>query len=173
MRPSRTYQWYGGDAVFRFGHGLHYTNFSVGFNRAELTSKPSKYATAELVNQKPNPPAPHKDLLPFTSVPVTVANKGSVTSDFVVLAFLKGEYGPKPLPIKRLVGFSRVHDVEPGETANTTISIDIGTIARGDEKGDLVLFPGQYKLVLDIDDVDTWEFAIEGDKVVLDSWPQR
>jgi beta-D-xylosidase 4 len=173
MLCSRTYKWYTGDAVFRFGHGLHYTNFSVGFNRDQLASMPSTYSTTKLASQTPNPPVAYKDLLPFTSVPVTILNKGDVKSDFVVLVFLKGKYGPEPYPLKSLVAFTRVHDVGPGQTVNATMNIDIGTIARGNEKGDLVLFPGEYKLVLDIDDVDEWEFKIEGDNQLLDTWPKR
>jgi len=134
---------------------------------------PSSFSTTELVNQTPDPKAAYKDLLPFTSVPVTILNKGNVTSDFVVLAFLKGEYGPEPFPLKSLVAFTRVHLVEPGQTVNATLNINIGTVARGDKKGDLVLFPGKYKLVLDIDDVDVWEFEFKGNNEVLDSWPQR
>jgi len=63
--------------------------------------------------------------------------------------------------------------VAPGESATASLDINIGTIARGDEKGDLVLFPGKYSIVLDIDDQDIWEFAIEGDDELLDSWPAR
>lgn len=113
----------------------------------------------------------YKDLLPFVSIPVIVTNEGNVTSDFVVLAFLKGEYGPAPYPLKSLVAFTRVHDVGPRESANAMMDINIGTVARADEEGDLVLFPGEYSIVLDIDDRDAWKFSIDGEPEVLDSWP--
>ena len=106
-------------------------------------------------------------------VAVTVKNTGDVKSDLVVLAFLKGEFGPKPYPRKSLVAFARVHDVAPGGTATATLNITVGSVARGDEKGDLVLFPGTYSVVLDINDQDAWNFTITGDAKALDSWPKR
>jgi xylan 1,4-beta-xylosidase len=90
-----------------------------------------------------------------------------------VLAFLKGEFGPQPYPRKSLVAFKRLHDIPPGESVTATLSINLGSVARGDAKGDLVLFPGSYKLVLDINDQDAWNFTITGEPKVLDSWPAR
>lgn len=134
---------------------------------------PANYTTTDLLASDDDDAIPYKDLIPFASIPVTVANTGNVTSDFVVLAFLKGEYGPQPYPLKSLVGFTRLHDVEPGQVVNATMDVDVGTIARGDENGDLVLWPGTYKVLLDVDGVDEWEFEIGGEEQVLDSWPAR
>ena len=169
---SRTYKWYSGTPVFEFGYGLHYTNFTLSFDATLVTDLPTTFNTADLVAQEIEGVA-YKDLLPFVSIPVNVTNEGNVTSDFVVLAFLKGEYGPTPYPLKSLVAFTRVHDIAPGESAGATMDINIGTVARADEDGDLVLFPGEYSIVLDTDDKDAWEFSIEGEPHVLDSWPAR
>ena len=100
-----------------------------------------------------------------------MANTGStnVTSDYVVLLFAKGgEYGPAPHPNKSLVGFARAHSVAPGATAEVTLPLTLGALARGDAEGSLVLWPGKYTLVLDVDGRDTWDFEITGDEVVLE-----
>lgn len=115
----------------------------------------------------------YPDLAPFLSVPVSVANTGNVTSDYVVLAFLKGEYGPAPYPLKSLVAFTRLHDVEPGQTGTATLDIKLGAIARSDSDGGLTLWPGKYQLVLDIDDRSVWDFEITGDQVVLEKLPPK
>lgn len=169
---SRTYKWYTGTPVFEFGYGLHYTNFTLSFDAALTADLPTTFNTADLVMQEADGVA-YKDLLPFVSLPVNVTNEGTVASDFVVLAFLRGEYGPEPYPLKSLVAFTRVHDVAPGASVGVTMDINIGTVARSDEAGDLVLFPGEYRVVLDIDDRDVWQFGIEGEPEVLDSWPAR
>ena len=169
---SRTYKWYSGTPVFEFGYGLHYTRFNLSFDAALVGDLPTTFNTADLVAQEVDGVL-YKDLLPFVSIPVSVTNEGNVTSDLVVLAFMKGQYGPEPYPLKSLVGFTRVPDVGPGESVGATMDIDIGTVARADENGDLVLFPGEYSIVLDIDDQDVWEFSIEGEPEVLDSWPER
>ena len=53
----------------------------------------------------------HADKCPLVDVPVTVTNAGSTASDFVVLLFAAGEYGPPPYPLKTLVGYKRLRDV--------------------------------------------------------------
>ncbi len=165
---SRTYKWYNGKPVFEFGYGLHYTNFSTSIAKDAL---PAAFATKALTSNAAA--AKHLDLLPFVSLPVSVKNIGSVSSDFVVLAFLKGEYGPKPYPNKSLVGFTRLRDIAAGATATAAINIELGTIARSDEKGNLVLWPGSYSIVLDVDGKEGWSFTITGDQVTLDQMPPR
>jgi xylan 1,4-beta-xylosidase len=102
-----------------------------------------------------------------------VKNTGNVTSDYVVLAFLKGEYGPSPYPNKSLVAFTRLHDIKPGEIATGTLDIKIGSIARSDSSGALTLWPAKYKLVLDTDDRASWDFEITGTASVLDVLPPK
>lgn len=115
----------------------------------------------------------YPDLAPFFSLPVSVANTGNVTSDYVALAFLKGEYGTAPYPLKSLVAFTRIHDIKPGETGSATLDIKLGAISRSDKDGNLTLWPGKYRLVLDIDDKAGWDFEITGDQVVLEKLPPK
>jgi beta-D-xylosidase 4 len=101
-------------------------------------------------------------------VPVNVRNTGNVTSDYVVLAFAKGQYGPSPYPNKSLVGFTRLHDISPGDNTTAVLDIKVGSLARSDKNGNLVLWPGNYTMALDIDARDMWHFEITGDQVVLE-----
>ncbi|OTA99467.1 glycoside hydrolase family 3 protein [Hypoxylon sp. CI-4A] len=173
--PGRTYKWYTKDPVFPFGHGLHYTSFNVSVP----VDLPTSFATADLIanvsftETGPVASGNYPDLAPFTSVPVTVANTGNTTSDYVVLAFLKGEYGPEPYPLKSLVGFTRIHDIKAGETGTAILDLKLGAIGRSDTDGGLTLWPGKYKLVLDIDDRAEWDFEITGDQVVLEKLPPK
>jgi len=146
---------------------LHYTNFTVSMS-TPLALNPN-YSTSTLASGS----AAYKDLLPFGNFPVHASNLGSMKSDFVALLFLKGEYGPKPYPRKTLVGFTRLHGIAPGENATATVEISVGSIARSDEKGNLVLWPGNYSLVLDIDEKSKWDFVISGEPATLDIMPAR
>ncbi|KAK6859946.1 glycoside hydrolase family 3 protein [Apiospora arundinis] len=175
--PGQTYKWYNGTTVFPFAHGLHYTTFNATFSNA--TSLPTTFSTSDLTSaihfNATGPPGSgnYPDLAPFATVGVTVANTGSgstnVTSDYVVLLFARGgEYGPAPHPNKSLVGFARAHAVAPGATAEVALPLTLGALARGDAAGNLVLWPGKYALVLDVDERDVWEFEITGEEVVLE-----
>jgi xylan 1,4-beta-xylosidase len=159
----RTYKWYTKDPVYSFGHGLHYTAFNASF----ASGLPTSFTASGLVSNASS----HKylDKASFFSLPISVRNVGNVTSDYVVLAFAKGEHGPTPYPAKSLVGFSRLHDIKPGELATATLGLKLGSIARSDAQGNLVLWPGKYSIAIDIDSrSDPWSFEITGDQVVLE-----
>jgi xylan 1,4-beta-xylosidase len=164
----RTYKWYTGKSVYEFGYGMHYTNFTATMSTPLALN--ANFSTASLVANPPSA-APHKDLLPFAHIPVHAANTGATASDYVALLFLRGEYGPKPYPLKSLVGYARIRGVVPGASGSETVEISLGAIARADEKGDLVLWPGKYSLVLDVEERQTWNFTISGEPVVLDAMP--
>lgn len=156
--------------MFEFGHGLHYTNFS-----AKISSPSSEtYSISSLVSSSNDTTSQKKwkDLTPFETVEVTVANTGKVTSDFVVLGFLTGSFGPKPYPKKSLVAYKRLHSVEAGGDSKTELELNLASLARVDENGNMVLYPGDYSLVIDNDEKAAWNFTLTGEKLALDSWPK-
>lgn len=163
--PGRTFMWYNG-SVLPFGHGLHYTSFRASLRRDCLMT------TFDIGELRKNCLAGHPDLCRFASIPVQVENSGSRKSDFVALAFLSGEYGPKPYPIKTLAGYIRLRDVNPGSATTTSIPMTLGTLARVDAAGDTVLYPGTYNLLVDVPTQDEVSFTLTGDPWVLDRFPQ-
>ncbi|KAI8632862.1 glycoside hydrolase superfamily [Xylariaceae sp. FL1651] len=164
----RTYKWLSTALIFPFGHGLHYTSF----NASLAGDLPTRLKAGHLMLGN-DAPGNHSDLLRLASVPVLVTNTGNVTSDYVVLAFLKGEYGPTPYPNKSLVAFTRLQDIKPGDTATGTLNVTLGSVARSDEDGALTIWPAKYKLVVDIDDRVAWDFEIIGSPAVLDKLPGK
>ena len=162
--PGRTYQWYTGKPTFEFGHGLHYTNFSATIQKMD-----SSFAIADLMDGCTEK---YKDRCAFQTVNVDVENTGSVSSDYVTLAFLAGEHGPKPYPIKQLVNYTRLHDVEAGSTATARLNLTLGSLSRVDEMGNKVLYPGEYALMIDTQPLAMVNFTLTGDEVMLEEWPQ-
>jgi beta-D-xylosidase 4 len=197
--PGRTYRWYS-TPIKPFGFGLHYTTFKAEFGAHPLLAGPgggngkgkgkgkdtdgkgkgkgkSNVARADLkttaiadllrdcTNQYP-------DTCPLPALPVHVTNTGNRTSDYVALAFVSGEFGPKPYPIKTLASYARVRDVKAGAGAATAELVwTVGSLARYDESGNTVLYPGTYTLTLDEPTQATVQFVLEGEEVVLDKWP--
>jgi beta-D-xylosidase 4 len=107
----------------------------------------------------------------FVTLPVTIQNIGATSSPYVLLAFLSGSFGPEPYPLKSLVGYQRVTNIEPGKSEQVGIQITVGNLAVSDERGNMVLWPGQYKVTLDVDGTAGWNFTLVGEKTVLDAWP--
>jgi len=170
--PGRTYKWYN-ESVLPFGFGLHYTNFSVEFGNGETAATMSHDISSLVSNCTTSNSTKYLDLCPFVSVPISVQNTGSVTSDFVVLLFLAGEFGPQPYPIKQLVAYERLFGIRGGETKTVELEPTLGSLARYDESGNQVLYPGGYSLLVDVPTQVTLNFTLTGSESVLDAWPGR
>jgi beta-D-xylosidase 4 len=165
--PGRTYKWYNGTAVFEFGHGLHYTNFSANISPGLQQS----YAISDLTS---NCTQVYKDQCAFASVQVAVNNIGNTTSDYVALGYIAGNHGPAPLPKKTLVGYQRLHNIAGGASSTATLNLTLASLARVDEMGNKVLYPGDYSLMIDNGPLAMYNFTLTGDQsgAMLDEWPQ-
>ena len=163
--PGRTYRWYK-DAVFPFGHGLHYTNFSVS-----AADFPATLSIPDLLASCKGGPT-YLDLCPAPSVPITVTNTGSRVSDYVALGFLTGDFGPTPRPIKSLATYKRLFKLQPGQTQTAKLDWKLESLARVDQNGNTVLYPGTYTLLLDQPTLANVTFTLTGEETVLDKWPQ-
>lgn len=160
--PGRTYRWFP-TPVKPFGFGLHYTTF-----KADIDSFPSRFAIGDLIKGCQNT---YLDTCAFQPLTMKVTNTGNFTSDYVTLAFVSGEFGPKPYPIKTLAAYTRLHDLAPGASATVNLEWTLGNIARHDENGNTVLYPGTYVVTIDEPTLTTVRFVLEGDAYVLDKWP--
>ncbi|KAK3937745.1 glycoside hydrolase [Diplogelasinospora grovesii] len=151
LRPSgpylgRTYKWYK-DAVFPFGHGLHYTNFSIS------TQFPETFSIQDLVGSCKEM---HLDLCAFESLNVTVTNTGPRPSDYVVLGFMSGD----------------ISNVIAGQAQAASLNWNLRSLARVDGSGNQILYLGTYTLLLGRPTVASVAFTLTGTEAVLDKWPQ-
>ncbi len=161
--PGRTYRWYD-KAVFTFGHGLHYTNFSVAFGVF-----PGSLSIQTLVAGCKES---YLDLCPLNRLAINVTNMGFHTSDYVALGFLTGSFGPAPYPIKTLATYARLFNITAGQSRLSMLTWTLGNLARVDAKGNSILYPGTYTLLLDQPTIANISFTLTGTEVTLDNWPQ-
>lgn len=168
--PGRTYQWYTGKAVLPFGYGLHYTTFSQKWTQQLRKS----YNIQQLVKSaraasKTGTIIP--DTVTFATVQARVKNTGRRVSDYVGLLFLSSKNaGPTPRPIKRLVSYSRLHEISVRGSQALDLPLTLGSLARADENGDFVIYPGKYKLTLD--DGIWFTFELKGKAEVVETLPR-
>ncbi|EAA28973.2 glycoside hydrolase family 3 protein [Neurospora crassa] len=164
--PGRTYRWYP-TAVQPFGFGLHYTTF-----QAKIAAPLPRLAIQDLLSRCGGDNAnAYPDTCALPPLKVEVTNSGNRSSDYVVLAFLAGDAGPRPYPIKTLVSYTRLRDVSPGHKTTAHLEWTLGDIARYDEQGNTVLYPGTYTVTVDEPAQASASFVVEGEAVVLDRWP--
>ena len=140
--PGRSYKFYTGQAVFEFGDGLSYTNFSYSWYNDSTSS------TFNIESLMKNNFDAKKVLLHLFRVNVT--NIGPVLGDDVVLAFVtppRQSIHDQTPPIKKLVGFERVH-LNVGETAQVFFPLEVDALLTVTEKGAKWLEAGVYKFMV-------------------------
>lgn len=98
---NRTYRYYTGNPLYAFGHGLSYTKFE--YEGLELSS----------VETKPDE---------TVRVKCKVSNTGRHGGDEVVQIYASPVEVPVSMPLRQLVGFSRI-PIKAGETE--TVEIDV------------------------------------------------
>lgn len=102
IRQGRTYQYWPGEVLYPFGHGLSYSEFRYG----ELTADREAVAGGESV-----------------IVSLEVANAGQTAADEVVQLYVRVEGSRVKRPLRKLAGFKRV-TLQPGETATVPFELD-------------------------------------------------
>jgi beta-D-xylosidase 4 len=162
--PGRTYRWFN-RAVQPFGFGLHYTTFAAKFAANATVT----YDIADIMGKCT---AQYKDTCTVPAIDVAVTNTGNRTSDFVALAFIKGDVGPKPYPLKTLLSYARLRDIAGSQTKTASMALTLGNLARVDESGNTVLYPGEYSVLLDEPVQAQIKLVLKGAMTVLDKWPQ-
>ena len=170
--PGRTYQWYTGKAVLPFGYGLHYTTFSQKWTQQLRKS----YNIQDLVKKarsSSNTGTIIPDIVPFATVQARVKNTGRRVSDYLGMLFLSSKNaGPAPRPIKRLVSYARVHEVPVRGSQTLDLPLTLGSLARANEDGDFVIYPGKYRLALDVDESISFTFELKGKAEVVEALPR-
>jgi beta-glucosidase len=116
-------------ALFPFGFGLSYTNFSI----SELKLDKDVLKAGDNINAS-----------------VLVKNTGSVTGSEVVQVYVAPPSSSTiDRPIKTLVGFAKAADLEPGSTNNVKINFEIKSLAYWDEeKNEWRVEPGEYEVLV-------------------------
>ncbi len=98
IRSRRTYRYFAGKPLYAFGHGLTYTTFRYEGLTAALEG----------------------DTLHFT---LSVTNTGIRTSDEVVQLYGIAPASRVPKPLRQLLAFERLCDVQPGQTRQLSFQV--------------------------------------------------
>jgi len=120
---DRTYRYFTGEPLYRFGFGLSYTSFeysNLSFNKTSLDASDSLTAS------------------------VDVKNIGNIAGDEVVEVYLTHP-GVEGAPLRALVGMQRVH-LEPGATQNVKVNVPNRGLSVVDANGAVKIAPGELQV---------------------------
>ncbi|HXR83194.1 MAG TPA: glycoside hydrolase family 3 C-terminal domain-containing protein, partial [Hanamia sp.] len=121
---NRTYRYFKGEALYPFGFGLSYTNFTF----SDLHLSKTKIKKNETVNAE-----------------VTVRNNGKISSDETVQLYLTNLQSGENIPLYSLKGFKRI-SLAPGSSQKVKFTITPDMIKLVNEKGESVLNSGKIKI---------------------------
>ena len=119
----RTYRYFDKPVLYPFGYGLSYTSFGYSGLRAEKAGGGLR-------------------------VSVTVKNTGGVTGDEVAQLYIK-RVSPSGTvhPLRRLIGFERLHGLAPGASAEAVFTVNPCDLEiYMESEGRKLVEPGKYLL---------------------------
>jgi beta-glucosidase len=121
---KRTYRYFTGQPLYRFGFGLSYTTFGYG----NLRISPATPRSGDAV-----------------TVSAEIRNTGQVGGDEVVQLYLKDVQASLPVPQVQLAGFTRIR-LAPGEKRTVQFTLTAEQMSLADEAGKWVLEPGDFRV---------------------------
>jgi beta-glucosidase len=119
---GRTYRYFTGDPLYRFGHGLSYTRFAYASPRLDRASIRAGEGAA---------------------LGVRVTNTGAFAGDEVVQLY--GTQATPGAPIRALIGFQRIH-LKAGESRDVRFAIDPRVLSVVDPGGRRRIVAGPVNL---------------------------
>ena len=145
---GRTYRYFNGDVLYPFGYGLTYSSFvysDLNISIDQVENKEKIIVRRRVFGQ----PEGVYDLIRrdnrILKVEVSVTNTGDIVSDEVVQIYAKSPSGKVKKPVKQLIGFERVRDIEPGESRAVRLSIPVRELAYYDVVSEsLIIEEGDY-----------------------------
>ncbi len=120
---KRTYRYFDGEPLYRFGYGLSYTTFNYSDAHIVNTDDASNHAV---------------------KLAVTVANAGSMAGDEVVQLYVTHN-DIKGAPIRALQGFKRVH-LNKGEKQNIEFVLNDRALSVVNDAGKRQILPGKIDI---------------------------
>lgn len=127
IKGKRTYQYFDGEVLYPFGHGLSYTEFAY-----EQLSLDKETIGAEET----------------ATVSVLVRNVGDIAGEEVVQLYVRADQSRVTRPLKTLAGFRRIH-LEAGEAKRLEFKLPASELAMWDVTRDkYVVEQGSYTMMI-------------------------
>lgn len=123
IQGNRTYRYYPGEVLYPFGFGLSYTSFDY-----------RNYAVRVVDDA-------------VIRVSLDVCNTGRTAGDEVVEIYAVAPKSRAKKPLRGLIGFTRLHDIRPGESRSVSLDISIQELRYYDVvSGSCMVEEGDYEI---------------------------
>ncbi|WP_211747357.1 glycoside hydrolase family 3 protein [Paenibacillus sp. Marseille-Q4541] len=147
IKSERTYQYFKGDVLYPFGHGLTYASFKydhLKLNKSEFSEED------------------------FITASVDITNESQVASEEVVQFYIRANQSRVKRPLKTLKGFRRIY-LAPGETKAVTFELAATELAFWDvTRSKYCVESGSYRLLIGKSSADiqvSTDIQVEGEVI--------
>lgn len=121
---GRTYRYFEGEALYPFGYGLSYSDFT--FSKPQVASSVMEKNVTNKVS-------------------VTVTNTGPFDGQTVVQLYVADKESSVPSPIKSLRGFQKLF-LQKGESRDVSFDITPADLSITDKDGEAFVEPGEFEV---------------------------
>eukprot|EP00054_Salpingoeca_dolichothecata_P016214 m.94675 g.94675 ORF g.94675 m.94675 type:complete len:813 (+) comp21873_c0_seq1:123-2561(+) len=153
-----THMWFQHPVLFPFGFGLHYTTFNYSINQihsqvSSLALFAASHSCTTWIYDQAVDISSCRDLslskeTVITTVQVNVCNSGARASDVILLGLVSSDAHPA-FPKQRVADFARLPSIVPKECRHWSLEVKVQHLLTFLEDGRLVLFPGEYQVLVE------------------------
>lgn len=146
IQGERTYQYFQGDVLYPFGHGLTYAETEIGGMQISLRGQEG--------NDADNASPSQDDKAAAVEISCTVKNcdvpcDNAIPQDEVIQLYVSKTHSAVKSPIRKLVGFERVKALQPGESRTVCFTVPLEELWYYDTiQRRMLLEPGEYEFAL-------------------------
>lgn len=140
INNKRTYRYFDNEVLYPFGYGLTYTRFSYENINVKKYTDINENA---LLSEENTQSLIHDSIL---DIEVNIKNIGNAVSDEVIQVYIKRISESMTVhPLRRLIGFERIHNVLPGETETVKLCVKPTDLSIYSESlSAKIVEPGEY-----------------------------
>ena len=168
---GRTYRYYRGEPLLRFGFGLSLSDWCLALSQPPV--QPLQFTTAAVSSREGQ------------NITVRASNTGRYAGDCVVMCFFRPvnlPTQPRNVLLKQLIGFERISNVSARASREVSFSLNLLSLALTDaslsDTGDTIVAPGEYELII-TDGSETeggtvrLNVTVHGDERVVEPFPSK
>lgn len=146
IQGERTYQYFPGEVVYPFGHGLTYPTMGYYDLRVAVKENREREDREEKVKERGDRGQTDREKA-WLEVSLQIKNEGCGETDEVVQIYVTKRESAVKRPLRQLKGFCRVKGLKPGESRTVQLRIPLEDLKYYDVIArKMLLEPGEYEI---------------------------
>lgn len=145
IQGGRTYQYFEGEVLYPFGHGLSYAGFTYEDLAVEISEREGEISESQELSLHMSDLSERKRM----NISLHICNVSERTSDEVVQVYGRKIGSAVKRPLKTLLAFQRERQIKGGENRKVTMAVPLDALRYySEEQGCKVWESGEYEIMV-------------------------